>query len=120
MKKILIVVLILAALAIGAWLFYKANSSSSDPSIQTQSRNVQRIKDINNLRVAVEDYIDARGAYPTQLSEITPTYIASIPSDPLGESYGFISWPRGNAKSYHLWAYFEPPVDGNFKRDDDI
>lgn len=61
-------------------------------SAREKSRDARRISDVKQLQLALELYFDASSTYPVGTTidgELDPTYIASVPSDPLGAAYGY-------------------------------
>ena len=86
-----------------------------------KSRDARRVADIKQIQLALELYFDGNsGQYPTAISALAPTYIATMPTDPLasataglcrtlatGYCYGYRS-DAGNAQIfYHLGARME-------------
>lgn len=59
----------------------------------------------------MELYFDAKHTYPATLSEVTPTYIAVLPDDPLDKrpySYAYHTSSKTKARdAYHLGANLE-------------
>ncbi|NTV44547.1 MAG: prepilin-type N-terminal cleavage/methylation domain-containing protein [Candidatus Yonathbacteria bacterium] len=56
-------------------------------SARQKSRDARRISDIKQLQLALELYYDANSSYPTTtlgLAALAPTYISSVPTDPVG------------------------------------
>lgn len=92
---------------------------SSYSGAQKQTRDTQRKSDLNQYRNALENYASANnGLYPPNISSITDLcgegksldpssgkFIASCPSDPLNNSYGFYSSSDGT--EYVLYAQME-------------
>jgi len=79
-------------------------------SARRKSRDARRIADIKQLQLALEMYFDAANpsAYPTTAqgtAALTPTYIPTVPADPLGGAYPYFGCT--NATSYHLGAGLE-------------
>lgn len=82
-----------------------------------KSRDAKRQADIKQLQIALELYFDANSSYPNQATAaavsgisaaLTPTYIASIPSDPLaGGAYFYQSSAASNSTSYCVGANLE-------------
>ena len=56
-------------------------------SARRKSRDARRVADIKQIQLALELYFDANGEYPDALSKLAPTYIAAVPTDPLGGDY---------------------------------
>lgn len=74
-----------------------------------KSRDAKRIADVKQLQLALELYFDANRAYPATLSLLAPTYIPSIPADPLTTpAYQYAALLSGTTcTSYHLGATIE-------------
>ncbi len=74
-----------------------------------KSRDAKRVADVKQLQLALELYFDSNGAYPTALSSVSPTYIATIPTDPVGGgAYAYSALGSGaSCTSYHLGADLE-------------
>jgi len=76
-----------------------------------KSRDAKRVADIKQLQLALELFFDANSSYPTTtgLSALAPTYIAVVPTDPLGNaSYLYDDETTGNTSTdYHLGADLE-------------
>src|SRR3989344_7113892 len=49
-----------------------------------KARDAKRISDIKQLQLALELYYDANSTYPADTADLAPTYISTIPKDPLG------------------------------------
>lgn len=85
-----------------------------------KSRDARRVADIKQLQLAMQLYYDASSTYPTALSELVPTYIATVPTDPVAQAaYGYERLSSG--ASYAICANLE---DGdnqalNSDQDDD-
>lgn len=69
-----------------------------------RGRDAQRVSELQNLKVALELYRDANGgAYPASLSDLAPTYVDPVPSDPLsGNAYTYV--PSSGNGTYVLVA----------------
>ncbi|MBV9349876.1 MAG: prepilin-type N-terminal cleavage/methylation domain-containing protein [Patescibacteria group bacterium] len=86
-----------------------------------KSRDTRRVADIKQLQLALALYFDSNGAYPTSLGPLKPTYIATLPSDPLTSGaanlcsagtesgcYKYSALGSGTTcSSYHLGATLE-------------
>ena len=71
-----------------------------------KSRDARRVADIKQIQLAMQLYYDASSTYPTLLSELAPTYIATIPKDPVGQvAYGYDRLSSG--ASYAVCANLE-------------
>lgn len=78
-------------------------------SARQKSRDARRVSDIKQLQLALELYYDANGNYATDLADLAPTYIATVPTDPQTDaSYAYAALGSGTTcSSYHLGAYLE-------------
>ena len=101
-------------------------------SSRAKSRDTKRIADLKQVRTALESYVIDNGAYPTcgqacttycdcttvgwggsfSALEIKPTYMASIPTDPIGNAtYGYF-YARGyKPASNCTWINTNSPTD---------
>lgn len=85
-----------------------------------KSRDARRVADIKQLQLAMQLYYDASSTYPIALSDLVPTYIATVPTDPVAQAaYGYDRLNDG--ASYAVCANLE---DGdnqalNSDQDDD-
>ncbi|HUD03147.1 MAG TPA: hypothetical protein VMR46_04035, partial [Candidatus Paceibacterota bacterium] len=87
-------------------------------SAQSKGRDAKRVADIRTIQLALEEYYNDNGNYPTALSQLAPTYIAAIPTDPSnsGTSYLYSAYNAVNNPvcgstnkpvKYHLAAVME-------------
>lgn len=53
---------------------------------RSKARDARRVSDIRQLQLALQMYYDANGSYPAALTNLTPTYISTVPTDPDGTS----------------------------------
>jgi len=100
-------------------------------SARKKSRDARRVADIKQIQVALEMYFDANnGSYPpgTSLTALAPTYISSLPKDPLGTDYRYQAIDNithGAACSsapctyYHLGASLEDNTNAALNSDAD-
>ena len=56
---------------------------------EAEVRDQTRLEDIDAMRSALQEFLDANGYYPTTLDEIVPDYLSEIPTDPLSEKYEY-------------------------------
>lgn len=76
-----------------------------------KSRDAKRVADIKQLQLAMELFFDSNGSYPTtSLGQLAPTYIAVIPTDPVGQTSYY--WDRADttgdtATDYNLGSDLE-------------
>lgn len=87
-----------------------------------KSRDAKRVADIKQLQLALELFFDSNASYATTgLSALTPTYIAVIPTDPLGGSYFYDDETTGSSSTdYHLGANLEASNHSALSADVDI
>ncbi len=73
-----------------------------------KARDARRQSDIRQIELAMEMYYDSGQAYLTSATMPTAigTYMATVPLDPQGASYGWIS-NAADAQSYCVWAVLE-------------
>lgn len=81
---------------------------------RSRARDTKRIADLKQLEVALELYTDAnRGVYPTALSQLVPTYLTVVPSDPspgrIGTcaNYCYAFDPATNPTRWHVGTLLE-------------
>lgn len=87
-----------------------------------KSRDSRRISDIKQLQLALALYSDSNGGgYPTTLTPLAPTYIAVVPTDPVGgAAYRYAANGTGaSCTSYHLGATFEETTNQALSSDAD-
>ncbi|PIR57878.1 MAG: hypothetical protein COU71_01655 [Parcubacteria group bacterium CG10_big_fil_rev_8_21_14_0_10_38_31] len=79
-------------------------------SARTKSRDAKRISDMKQLQLALELYFDSNSGYPSVINVatlVTPGYIATIPTDPVGGgSYLYAAIGTG-CTSYHIGTTLE-------------
>lgn len=84
-----------------------------------KSRDARRIADIKQLQLALELYFDAAvggsANYPATLGLLATTYIPSVPPDPLGGAYNYVSCTT----TYHLAAALEESTNPALNSDRD-
>src|SRR5579863_4121632 len=51
-----------------------------------KGRDAKRISDVKELQLALELYYDANNQYPTSLQSLAPSYISTLPTDPLSNA----------------------------------
>lgn len=85
-------------------------------SISANTRDARRKQDADNIRVALESYRQANGAYPSALVGALDTeeYLIEIPTDPLDgkdPSHPAYSYQRLSNLEYQLTVYLENDND---------
>ena len=101
----LLVVISIIGILISLSLFGIQNSRKS-------ARDAKRKSDLESIRSALEMYKADKGYYPPTTGALSPSYISSIPSDPLypTRQYAYSASPSGctsNCTSYNLCAALE-------------
>ena len=85
-------------------------------SARRKSRDARRVADIKQLQLALELYFDANNsAYPAALSALAPTYIPTVPNDPLGGAYNYVACTT----LYHIAAGIEEQTNPALQSDRD-
>ena len=110
---ILIVIIIITIIPI---LISVNNSNEAEKDIiggsedsKARARDIERITDIQNLKVSLELYYKNNTEYPSSFSELTTEYINAIPKDPeTGRDYFYAYFFSENKiRAYHLGARLE-------------
>lgn len=83
-----------------------------------KARDARRVADMKQLQLAQQLYYDANTTYPAALSSLAPTYIATIPKDPVGgAAYTYDQLSSG--ASYHIGANLEDGSNQALQSDSD-
>lgn len=83
-----------------------------------KSRDARRVADLKQLQLAMQLYYDANSSYPTTTAALAPTYIATIPKDPIGAvAYPYDQVTSGS--SYHIGANLEDGSNQALQSDSD-
>ena len=93
-----------------------------------KSRDARRVSDLKQLQIALQLYYDANASFPTTtLAVLTPTYIATVPQDPVGQTAYFYdpmqvsgSGSTQVAGGYHMAATLEDSSSQLLQSDSDI
>ena len=83
-----------------------------------KSRDARRVADLKQLQLAMQLYYDANSSYPTTTAALAPTYIATIPKDPIGN----VAYPYdqlNSGASYHIGANLEDANNQALQSDSD-
>ena len=81
-----------------------------------KARDARRVADLKQLQTALELYYSDNVAYPeattqtsatTALADLSPTYIAAVPDDPLGGSYHYVYKSTADGTFYCLGTAYE-------------
>lgn len=84
-------------------------------SARIKSRDARRVADIKQIQLALELYFDGIGNYPQTTDDLDPTYMPTVPKDPVGTAVAY-SYKAMNADGsactsgclyYHLGANLE-------------
>ncbi len=105
--------LIEIVVVIGIMAFLTTVIYSSFDASRAQSRDQKRISDISAIQLALEQFFQKNGVYPSKLADLKSTYISEIPSDSINLDYEIQYFPMTktsdglNCISYQLWTKFE-------------
>ena len=90
-------------------------------SARKKGRDARRISDLKQIQLALELYYDSNSGYPTALSSLAPSFIATIPTDPSNQAaYSYAALGTGsNCTSYHLGASLEQSTNKALQSDAD-
>lgn len=95
-------VMALVVIAIAIFLYNTVDPLGNNAA----SRDSQREKAMNVLHDAIDAYYKTNSRYPGSLSDLAPSFIASIPTDPkTGQQYDYMV--KDNSANYELCAQFE-------------
>ncbi len=107
--EVIVVIAVIATLSALAYSSFSTN--------RARSRDQQRVSDLNYVALALEQYLNANGTYPSVLSTLVPGYMAAVPvppTTPSGNAYQYHYVPLAadsagshNCTSYQLWTTFE-------------
>ncbi|KKT44586.1 MAG: hypothetical protein UW34_C0009G0004 [Parcubacteria group bacterium GW2011_GWA2_44_15] len=87
----------------------KFTISPSDESVAAKSRDDQRKRDVGQLQLAFQMYLDNKGFYPNSLSQLLPNIMPKVPVDPLDKTayyYSIVS----SGSNYILRVSFEQQI----------
>lgn len=103
LMELLTVVAILAILALA--IFFVLN-----PMTQIKKAHDSRRKaDLRKLQTVLEDYYNDHNAYPADLNDLAPDYLANVPTDPSTQAiYNY--YPAGG-KSYRIYVELDNDQD---------
>ncbi|MFA5841747.1 MAG: prepilin-type N-terminal cleavage/methylation domain-containing protein [Candidatus Paceibacterota bacterium] len=92
-------------------------------TVRKKARDTKRVADVKSLQLALELFFDTNRQYPTSTSAtgFAPTFISSIPKDPLGTNYFYAGTGTSAAtcSSYHLGALLEDTANAALLTDSD-
>ena len=86
-------------------------------SARLKSRDARRVADLHQMQLALQLYFDANTNYPTTTAALAPTFMATIPTDPVGQVpylYDLVT-----NTSYHLGADLEDTTNAALTSDAD-
>lgn len=96
---------------------------------QSKGRDANRIAAIRTLQLSLEEYYNDNNSYPAALSTLVPTYLPSLPLDPIDNTtnYDYYAWNlSGNSScaahpaiGYHLGVGLENSNNPALKQDAD-
>ncbi len=91
-------------------------------SARQKSRDVRRVADMKQIKLALEMYFSAWKKYPTVLSDLVgDSEISSIPTDPIGFApYAYAYCPNIDPQYYHLGASLEEDTNLSLESDNDF
>jgi len=74
-----------------------------------KSRDAKRIADVKQMQLALELFFDSNGSYPSSTSQLAPSYISVVPTDPVGGgAYLYAGLGSGaTCTDYHLGTTLE-------------
>lgn len=80
---------------------------------QARMRDTKRLSDIKMIQVALESYKKASAAYPESLSQLVPTYLKDLPTNPSpgGMEYSYTAIGGTPYTYYDLNYYLEIGAD---------
>ncbi|MBI4066669.1 hypothetical protein HY411_03045 [Candidatus Gottesmanbacteria bacterium] len=87
-------------------------AASSYATAQKKSRDSRRVADMKAIQNAFEQYYaDQSSTYPTSISQLSPTYLPTVPQDPKPTNPGYQdTYPSGG---YCACATLEGTTGGN-------
>jgi type II secretory pathway pseudopilin PulG len=69
------------------------------------AKDAQRVKDLETIANALENYYLKNNAYPSNLNSLTPSFLGSVPNDPDNRSsYVYTYCVESNSQKYILMA----------------
>jgi len=86
---------------------------TSFSSAQARSRDQKRVSDVSTIQLALENYFNKNGRYPTSTDVLVPVFLSSIPTPPYAEEGQYNYFPLTKSgmgevcTSYQLWIRFE-------------
>jgi type II secretory pathway pseudopilin PulG len=95
-------------------------------SARRKSRDARRVADIKQIQLAQEMYFDTNSEYAGALTNLAPTFIASVPTDPLlsgtcRPNYCYATWGSvaADPTTYHLGSQLEESTNPALNSDRD-
>lgn len=103
----------------GSPTFSVVLSAANISNDNTGTDDRQRVTDIYNIHTALVAYKVANGNYPTALSALVPTQLASIPTDPLtGGAYKYAY--KTDQTDAHIGATLQTSTASSLSTDEDF
>lgn len=97
--ELLVAISIVAIISTMAVLIYS--------SVQKETRDKARLRDLNTIKQALELYKSNHNFYPSSLSFLVPTYFENIPQDPLSARwYAYQAFPLGCSQTMRNCSTF--------------
>jgi prepilin-type N-terminal cleavage/methylation domain-containing protein len=95
-------------------------------SARAKGRDAKRISDLRTIQLALEEYYNDNGAYPSASSVLVSSgYLPNLPSDPKDNTTPYIYYAVGTSAScikivgYHLGVLLEDSTNSALKSDVD-
>ena len=92
--------------------FYEISDEISGGALsiaRMKARDARRMADLSQLRLAFELYYDEKNGYPAKLSDVSPKYSQTLPTDPTTKAQYYYTYHtlKNSRDSYHLGASLE-------------
>ena len=88
-------------------------------TVRKKARDTKRVADVKSLQLAMELYFDPNRQYPYSLAALAPTYIPSLPKDPVSNGDYAFSPLNAGCTAYHLGATLEDSTNVALSSDSD-
>lgn len=116
MRLITILLSLTIVAMLGIWMVnwrLSSNGNQNTESAIKQAYDSQRISDLRALETAVVSFWTGKQKYPQALSDLTPQYINTLPTDPeTNETYGYEKDSNGFKLYCKLWDKSKMESDG--------
>ncbi len=91
-------------------------TASPSPDLSTPAaRDAKRKADLAQIQTALAAYFKDKKTYPTELKELTPQFIAVLPTDPLSPKYTYRY--KKTTSGFELTCYIESSNDPDDPKD---